>query len=101
KSLPPRGKAVAGVACFRGPRRPGQRTGRTGPRKHATLGYVTFPRAASYLATFHRGPSPQFYQPEKSSFQRAATSDCYTRPQTAFNGRARHTSQASCKAVIV
>src|SRR5437016_10016355 len=48
--LPARGNVVVGVPCFGGPHGRRQRTGRTGPPKHATLGYVTFPFAACYLA---------------------------------------------------
>src|SRR5438874_12952280 len=45
-----RGNVVVGVPCFGGRHGRRQRTGRTGPPKHATLGYVTFPFAACYLA---------------------------------------------------
>src|SRR5438270_11314237 len=49
KSLQARGNVVEGVPCFGGPHGRRQRTGRTGPPKHATLGYVTFPFAACYF----------------------------------------------------
>src|SRR5437016_9284754 len=47
--LPARGKVGVGVPCFGGRHGRRQRTGRTGPPKHATLGYFTFPFAACYL----------------------------------------------------
>src|SRR5438874_12370789 len=45
-----RGQVMVGVPCFGGPHGRRQRTGRTGPPKHATRGYFSFPLAGSYLA---------------------------------------------------
>src|SRR5438874_6490315 len=46
-----RGQVMVGVPCFGGPHGRRQRTGRTGPPKHATRGYFSFSLAGSYLVT--------------------------------------------------
>src|SRR5436853_1750190 len=46
-----RGEVMVGVPCFGGPHGRRQPTGRTGPPKHATLAYFSFPLAGSYLPT--------------------------------------------------
>jgi len=46
-----------GVPCFRGPPRSVRCLRQRGPRKHATLGYFTFPLAGSYLVGHEREAS--------------------------------------------
>src|SRR5438874_5561842 len=54
-----RGQVMVGVPCFGGRHGRRQRTGRTGPPKHATRGYFSFPLAGSYLASTAAAAAPQ------------------------------------------